>query len=200
MLHGRYVEVVTSFSDPLDLGGRVREGYLHVAWRDGADLKGGYLLVREGEIVGAIAENILQGEVLKGEKALNEILTAVRKGLIKAVEIYEANVDEILEEHPSARVEVDDRGTSGERDINSLLLLLREHRGNVEVRNGPKAWGIYVEKGRVKAARTLAGSGERGDRAVKEMLREMGKLVRDGDVLLEGLELLREKQRIEKGF
>ncbi|WP_456366349.1 DUF2226 domain-containing protein [Thermococcus sp.] len=219
MLPGKYVDVITGFKDPLELTGKVREGYLKVAWRSNSNIKIGYILTKRGAIIGSIVEDIIENTTMEGKPAFLEITEAVKHGLIKAVEIYEADVEGILKVNPRARVGVEgDYPTSGS-DLESFLSLLKTYTGGVEIQDGSKAWAVYVEKGLVKAARAIKGSTHHGDAAIREIFREMGHLlkggkyttsdrvqfsssdtVKKGEIFIEGLELLKEKRRLEKDF
>ena len=219
MLPGKYVDVMTDFSDPLELAGKVREGYLKLAWKSESGLKLGYVLVKKGVIVGSLVEEILGNSSISGDEAFREIFDAVKRSLIGAVEIYEADVESILESHPRMYVTFVGVPSKSGRDLDSFLALLRVYRGGVEIQDGSKAWEIYVENGRVKAARAIKGSDYHGDDAIKDILRETGHLLTDGmytvgdphefspedtvrrtDLLREGLELVKEKRKVEKGF
>ena len=219
MLHGKYIGVITNFSDPLEVRERVKQGYLKIAWKDGHSLKTGYIITEEGKIVGSLVEDVIDGSKVAGNEAFGEIMRAIKDGLVKAVEVYEADVGEILSSHPKARVDINELKRVTGDDLGSLLMLLKTHRGGMRIQNGSKEWAIYVENGLVKAARAIKGSTHRGDSALREILREMGHLIKDGvyiagetfefsssdavsrgDVFVEGLELLKEKRRLEKGF
>ncbi|WP_297476440.1 DUF2226 domain-containing protein [Thermococcus sp.] len=219
MLPGKYLDVITDFSDPLELAGKVREGYLKLAWKSESGLKIGYVLVKEGKIVGSLVEEITGNSSISGDEAFREIFDAVKRSLIRAVEIYEADVEGILRTHPKMQVTFVGLPSKSGRDLESFLALLGVYRGGVEIQDGSKAWRIYVETGLVKAARAIKGSDYRGDDAIREILRETGHLLKDGrytvgdyhrfspedtvqksDLLREGLELVKEKKRTEKGF
>ncbi len=219
MLPGKYLDVITDFSDPLELAGKVREGYLKLAWKSESGLKIGYVLVKEGKIVGSLVEEITGNSSISGDEAFREIFDAVKRSLIRAVEIYEADVEGILRTHPKMQVTFVGLPSKSGRDLESFLALLGVYRGGVEIQDGSKAWRIYVENGLVKAARAIKGSDYRGDDAIREILRETGHLLKDGrytvgdyhrfspedtvqksDLLREGLELVKEKKRTEKGF
>ncbi|WP_297469246.1 DUF2226 domain-containing protein [Thermococcus sp.] len=219
MLHGRYVGVITDFDDPLEVREGVRQGYLKVAWKEESSLKTGYVIIKDGKIVGSLVEDVIGGSKVAGNEAFGEIMRAIKDGLVKAVEVYEADVGEILGSHPEARVDINELQRVTGDDLGSLLMLLKTHRGGMRIQNGSKEWAIYVENGLVKAAKAIKGSTHRGDNALREILREMGHLIKDGvyiagetfefspndavsrgDVFVEGLELLKEKRRLEKGF
>ena len=219
MLPGRYVDVVMDFTDPLELTGKVREGYLKMAWRDDQGIKMGYIMTRNGKIVGAIVEDVLGNTFVEGDMAFLEILEVAKKGMIKAVEVYEASVNELLRTHPKAGTAIEGDYPASGNDLSSFLKLLEVHRGGVEIYDGSKAWAIHVEKGLVEAAKSIRGSNYRGDEAIKDILHEVGHLLREGrytvkhplgfssedqvqrkDVLFESLQLLREKQKLEKDF
>jgi hypothetical protein len=222
MLPGRFIRVVVDFDDARALINEVKEGYLKASWREGESIKTGYVLVSRGSIVGALVEDIINGTRVEGEKALEEISRVGGSKRIKAVEVYEANVDEILRENPSIRVE----GRTLEKeipgwDLDSLLRVLTTHRGELKVHNGGTSWLLYLDNGVVKAARTIRGPMLRGNDALKNLLLEIGKVIRSGryelggnwsfseedmvqagDVFQESLYLLRDKMRVEgaKGF
>ncbi len=217
MLPGKYVDVVTRFNDPLELTGKVKEGYLKIAWRSESSIKIGYILTQRGKIVGSIMEDIFGNTFTEGETAFFGILEAIKHGQVKAVEVYEADVNKILKANPKACVTFDENRPTSGNDIDSFLSLLKTYRGGIKIQDGSKAWMIYVEDGVVKAARALRGSTHRGDRAIKEIFHEMDYLlkegryittesfefssedtVQNGEVFLEGIELLREKQRLER--
>ncbi|WP_456365397.1 DUF2226 domain-containing protein [Thermococcus sp.] len=219
MLPGKYIDVMTDFSDPLELTGKVREGYLKLAWKNESGLKIGYVLVKRGKIVGSLVEEIPGNSSISGDEAFLEIFNAVKRTLIRAVEIYEADVEDILMTHPKMQVTFVGVPSKSGRDLESFLALLGVHNGGVEIQNGSKAWRIYVENGLVKAARAIKGSDYHGDDAIREILHETGHLLKDGkytvgnppefspedtvhraDLLREGLELVREKKKVEKGF
>ncbi|WP_297490576.1 DUF2226 domain-containing protein [Thermococcus sp.] len=219
MLPGKYVDVITGFKDPLELTGKVREGYLKVAWRSNSNIKIGYILTKRGAIIGSIVEDIIENTTMEGKPAFLEITEAVKHGLIKAVEIYEADVEGILKVNPMVRVGFGgDRPTSGS-DLESFLSLLKTYKGGVKIQDGSKAWAVYVDKGLVKAARAIKGSTHHGDAALREIFHEMGHLLREGKyavneslnfsredavqnsrMFLEGLKLLKEKKEAEKDF
>ncbi|WP_297512655.1 hypothetical protein, partial [Thermococcus sp.] len=138
------------------------------------------------------------------------------------VELYEADVTEILRENPSIRVE---NGVISEEipgwDLDSLLLLLTTYKGELRVHNGGTSWRLYLDRGVVKAAQTIRGPSLKGNKALKNLLWEIGKVMKDGrfetggfweftaedevnngGVFKEGVELLREKRRVDnaKGF
>ncbi len=219
MLPGKYIDVITDFSDPLELAGKVREGYLKIAWKSESGLKIGYALVKKGKIVGSLVEEVLENSSISGDEAFREIFDAVRRNLIGAVELYEADVEGILKAHPGTYVTLVGVPSKSGRDLESFLALLGVYSGGVEIQDGSKAWEIYVESGLVKAARAIKGSDYRGDDAIRDILRETGHLLKDGkytvgsphefspedtvrktDLLREGLELVKEKRKVEKGF
>ncbi len=216
MLSGKYMDIIMNFSDPLELTGKVEEGYLKMAWRSQSGIKIGYALIQKGKIVGSILEDVFGDTSIGGKTAFFEILEAVKQDLVKAVEVYEADVNEILKANPKACVTFDEDRPSSGIDLSSFLFLLKTYRGGIEIQNRSKAWAIYVEDGLVKAARAIEGSTHRGDSAVREIFHEMGSLlkegsyvtkeslefspedaVQNGEVFLEGLKLLREKQKLE---
>lgn len=219
MLPGKFVGVITNFDDPLELTGKTREGYLKLAWRSDSSIKVGYIIMKKGKILGAIVEDVLNNTSIQGDIAFVEIVEAIKQGLVKSVEIYEANVEEILNENPKAYItEVSTIPSSG-KDLESFLSLLKMYKGSIEIQDGSKAWILYVEHGIVKAARGIRGSNLRGDSAIREIFREMGHLLKEGkyttsdrvqfsssdtvkkgEIFIEGLELLKEKRRLEKGF
>lgn len=219
MLPGRYVEVITGFSDPLELTGKVREGYLKIAWKTDSSIKIGYIILQKGHITGSILEDVFENVTLEGEIAFLEILDAIKRGSIKAVEVYEANLKEIFQAHPNSRIVSKENRDIPGYDLSSLLSLLKSYNGSVKVQNTSKAWAIHVEMGAVKAAKALKGSTSHGDRAVRELLQEMGHVIKNGkystgesfefssqdnvqdsDLFIESVELLREKQKVEKDF
>ncbi|WP_297481388.1 DUF2226 domain-containing protein [Thermococcus sp.] len=219
MIHGRYIGVITDFDDPLAVREGVRQGYLKVAWKDGSSLKTGYIIIKDEKIVGSLVENVIGGSKVAGNEAFGEIMRAIKDKLVKAVEVYEADVEEILGSYPETRVDINELQRVTGNDLGSLLMLLKTHHGGMRIQNGSKEWVIYVENGLVKAAKAIKGSTRRGDSALREILREMGHLIKDGvyiagetfefspndtvsrgDVFVEGLELLKEKRQLEKGF
>ena len=219
MLPGKYVEVVMDFSDPLELTGRVKEGYLKVAWRNAPSIKTGYILIKNGKVVGSIVENILENIIVQGELAFFEILEATKHKLVKTVELYEADVNDILREYPGAYIAINNANMVSGNDLGSFLSILKTYKGEVKIQDGSKIWVIYVENGLVKAAKAIMGSTNRGDSAIEEILKEMGNILRDGryimggslsfsshdtvknrELLLKSLELLKEKQEFEKDF
>ncbi len=216
MLPGKYVEVITDFNDPLELTGKIREGYLKIAWRSDSSIKISYVLTKKGRVVGSIVEDVFKNTSIEGDVAFLELVNAIKHNLVRTVELYEANVDEILKTYPHAHVKISQRER---RDLESFLALLKNYHGEIEIQGSSKVWVLEVYKGVVKAARAIRGSTLRSDNAVREILFEMGHLlkegkysiqnssefspedtVRDGKLLLKGVKLLKEKQRFEKSF
>jgi hypothetical protein len=222
MLPGVFMGVVVDFNNTKELLEKIDQGYLKAAWRDGDTLKTGYALVSDGRIVGALVEDVIYGTKLEGEEALNEMSKVARSKRVKAVELYKADVDEILRENPSIRVE---NGVISEEipgwDLDSLLLVLTTHRGELRVHNGGTSWRLYLDRGVVRAAQTIRGPTLKGNDALKNLLWEIGKVIKDGrfetgghweftreeevhdgGVFTESVSLLREKRRVDnaKGF
>jgi len=219
MIHGKYVGLIMDFTNPLELKTKVRKGYLKMAWKQGSGIRTGYLIIKEGKIFGSIVEDVLKNELTKGDQAFKEILDAIKNDLIRAVEVYEANVDEILSDDKAVMLTSSSSNPIQGHDLDALLSLLKTHRGSMKIQNGSKEWAVYVEKGLVTAAKALRGSTHRGDMAVKEILYEMGHLIKGGkyipsnsfdfsskdavtnkDIFVEGVNLLKEKRKFEKGF
>ncbi|NJE55099.1 DUF2226 domain-containing protein [Thermococcus sp. 21S9] len=222
MLPGKFLGVVVDFNSTKELLEKVQQGYLKASWRDGETLKTGYVLVSAGQIMGALVEDVLNGTRLEGESALEEMSRVSRSKKVRAVELYEADVTEILRENPSIRVE---NGVISEEipgwDLDSLLLVLTTHRGELRVHNGGTSWRLYLDKGVVRAAQTIRGPALKGNEALKNLLWEIGKVIKDGrfetgghweftrdeevhdgGVFTESVHLLKEKRRVDnaKGF
>jgi len=222
MLPGKFLGVVIDFDSTRELLTKIKRGYLKASWRDGDSLKTGYVLVSDGAILGALVEDVLSGERIEGNTALQKISEIARSKRVRAVELYEADVTEILRENPSIRVE---NGVISEEipgwDLDSLLLLLTTYKGELRVHNGGTSWRLYLDRGVVKAAQTIRGPSLKGNKALKNLLWEIGKVMKDGrfeaggswkftaedevnngGVFKEGVELLREKRRVDnaKGF
>ncbi len=222
MLPGKFLGVVIDFDSTRELLTKIKKGYLKASWRDGDSLKTGYVLVSDGTILGALVEDVLSRERIEGENALRKISEVSLSKRLKAVELYEADVTEILRENPSIRVE---NGVISEEipgwDLDSLLLLLTTYKGELRVHSGGTSWRLYLDRGVVKAAHTIRGPSLKGNKALKNLLLEIGKVMKDGrfeaggsweftaedevnngGVFKEGVELLREKRRVDnaKGF
>jgi len=222
MLPGKFLGVVIDFDSTRELLTKIKKGYLKASWRDGDSLKTGYVLVSDGAILGALVEDVLSRERIEGENALRKISEVSLSKRLKAVELYEADVTEILRENPSIRVE---SGVISEDipgwDLDSLLLVLTTYRGELRVHNGGTSWRLYLDRGVVRAAQTIRGPTQKGNDALKNLLWEIGKVMKDGrfetggsweftkedtvdngGIFKEGVELLREKRRIDnaKGF
>jgi len=223
MLPGRFLGVVVDFESTRELFNRVKEGYLKASWREGENLKTGYVLVSNGRIVGAMIEDVLSGNVTKGDNAIEEISRVSRSRKVRVVELYEANVTNILLENPSLRVE---HGVISEEipgwDLDTLLSILPLHKGELTIHNGGTSWRLYLDRGVVRAAQTIRGPSLKGNDALRNLLWEIGKVVKDGrfetggswrfsredevqngTVFTESLHLLRDKMRVDtnaKGF
>jgi len=222
MLPGKFLAVVVDFDSTRDLLKRIKEGYLKISWREGDSLKTGYILVSREKVVGALVEDVLSGERYEGENALREISKVIHSKRVRTVELYEADATEILRENPSFKVE---HGFIGYEipgwDLDSLLFVLTTHKGELKVHNGNTSWRLYLNKGVVRAAQTIRGPSLKGDKALKNLLWKIGEVMKDGrfeigdswefttedevnddGVFKEGLELLKEKKRIDdaKGF
>ncbi|WP_297535463.1 DUF2226 domain-containing protein [Thermococcus sp.] len=218
MLPGKFVSVVVDFESTQELLNRVKEGYLKASWKDGEGLKTGYVVVSSGKIVGAMVEDIITGETLEGEEALREISRIAGTKKVRVVELYEATVSDILAEKPDIRVE---SAVLSEEipgwDLEGLLRLLTSYTGELRVHNGGTSWRLYVERGIVKAARTIKGPLLTGNEAMKNLLLEMGHVMKTGryetgegweftkedevaggHVFTEGVNLLKEKKQFER--
>ncbi|WP_457741374.1 DUF2226 domain-containing protein [Thermococcus sp.] len=220
MLPGKFVSVVVDFENTQELLTKVREGYLKASWREEERLKTGYVLVSSGKIVGAVIEDVLTGETLEGEEALREISRVAGTKKVRVVELYEAAVSDILAEKPGIKVESPVlREEIPGWDLEGLLRLLTSYTGELRVHNGGTSWRLYVDRGVVKAARTIRGPLLTGNDAFKSLLHEMGHVVKSGryetgekwdftredevvrgHVFAEGVDLLREKRKFEKEF
>jgi hypothetical protein len=223
MISGRFLKVLTNFnsldSETLeDIINELGEGYAKIAWRENESILTGYLLVREGSIVGVIIEDILTNRRMLGEEGLPKILKAIKENKIHAVELYEAPIDEILREYPRSVISnfMIDQKIKGS-DLKRILKVLRQYQGELEVQDDSIAWSLYVEKGLVEDAVTIKGPKLHGDRALQELLPRMGHIVKKGTlkfgkrrkplprdevkrktVFLDVLELLKDKLEFEK--
>lgn len=218
MLPGRYIDVMTDFDDPLDLVGITREGYLKLAWKTQSSIKVGYIIFQRGEVLASMIENIPGGSVIEGDQALKEIIDTARQGLVHAIELYEARVGEIVQEHPNAVITINKAPSLPGNDLKSLIHFIRDNKGTLKIQNTSKAWILQFKKGKVIAAKAIKGSHTKGDDAIGEILKEMGHILKDGeytpdinnnteftpndvvqeDNFLEGINLLREKIEFEK--
>ncbi|WP_456421426.1 DUF2226 domain-containing protein [Thermococcus sp.] len=217
MLPGKFVELVINIDNPKELLNKIKEGYLKASWREKDDLVTGYVLVSNGKIVGAIVENLMTGETLKGNDALGNIIQVTKTGKIKVVELYEASTQEILSEMPEAKVDTLSIDHKGESILDDLLSLIISHKGEVFIHDGGTSWRLYLEQGVVKAAESLGEKRLFGDDALRSLLHEMGHIIKEGhyeigdqweftskekvkggNLFSEGVELLYEKQKLEK--
>ncbi len=217
MLPGKFVSVVMRFENIQELLTKVKEGYLKASWKEGEELKTGYLLVSSGKIVGMLIEDTFTRKTLKGKSALADIVKASRERKVKAVEIYEAPVEEILKDLPEVGITLFSLPEEilG-HDIQGLINLMKSYRGELRVHNGSTSWSLYVDNGKVKAAKTIKGPELRGEEAMTHLFMEMGKIMKNGkyetggtvtfskldelkreDIFLDALELLRDKQEID---
>jgi len=216
MLHGKFIKVV-NFDDPMELLGVVNEGYLKVAWRKENELVVGYILVSDARIIGAIVEGITTNKIIKGQEALEKISQATQEKKIKVVELYEANIKEILSNMPESKVKIQVKSDAYELNLKEFLRLLSTHIGEISVHNNETSWRLQVSRGIVQAAKTTGNSHFTGDNAIRQLLNEMGQVmkeghynvgtgwkvapeekVKNGKLLLEGVKLLNEKQKIQK--
>ncbi|WP_456395080.1 DUF2226 domain-containing protein [Thermococcus sp.] len=218
MLPGKFVGIVVDFENIRELLNRIGEGYLKVSWKENDSLKSGYVLVSSGRIVGAIVEDILSGKTLEGEMAISEISKIAKAKKVRVVELYDANVNDILSEMPAVRV---DKGCLGKEipgwDLETLLRLLASCTGELQVHNGNISWRLYVDKGTIKAAKTVGGHSLRGNEAFRALLLNMGNIMKEGkyvmggtwkfnrddivlngDIFRKGVEMLIEKKQVEK--
>ncbi|NJE09903.1 DUF2226 domain-containing protein [Thermococcus sp. MAR1] len=222
MLPGRFEEVIdfAGFEDISDVIKNIKEGYLKFSWRENDTIKTGYLLVIRGRVVGALLEDVLTGEALKGEDALKKISEVLSyKDKVKLVEIYKFSVGELLKADLELAAEMFEQSTSGMRitDLNELIKLLEGYNGRLIIDDGSFSWQLLIERGFVKAAQTFRGPSLRGDEALKALLNNLGHVLKTGgyqlsnlewryseeeavsqkDVLLRGLELVKEKYDFE---
>ncbi len=218
MLPGKFISVIPDYENVEGLLSKVYEGYLKASWRDNEELKTGYILVSNHEIVGLIVEHHSDNKVFQGREALDEILTASRHRKVTAVEIYEYPVNSIFRDYPKARFKLHTPPDQipGE-NLEEILQLLKSYHGELIVHNSEISWSLQIEEGRVKAAKTIRGPPLKGDVAMDHLLKEMGEIIKSGKyeigknivfshsaiVKREGsfkeiLELLNEKQKIEQ--
>lgn len=218
MLPGKFVDIVVDFENTQELLTRVKEGYLKASWKDGEELKTGYLLVSSGKIVGMLIEDTFTRKILKGKSALADIVKTSRERRVKAVEIYEAPVKEILKELPEIGITLLSLPEEiPGHNIQELIDLMKSYKGELKIHDGSTSWSLHVDKGKVKAAKTLKGPKLRGEEAMTHLFMEMGEIIKNGkyetggtitfskhdelkreNVFLDALELLRDKQEIDK--
>ncbi len=181
MLPGKLSRIIKDAGDINDIIRDINEGYLKVSWKEKDTLKTGCVLISNGIIVGALVEDILNGRTIKGEKALKEIEKIAKNRLVRIIEVYSANVDEILKEDPELKASKVATTKIPGWDLDTLIKLLTSHTGRLRVHDGSTSWELQLEQGNIKAARTIRGPLLKGDRALKELIKGMGHIIKSGE-------------------
>ncbi|NJE03389.1 DUF2226 domain-containing protein [Thermococcus sp. MV11] len=178
MFSGRLVRIETRsiFPEVLkDLG----EGYVLFSWRDGEDLKRAFIFVASGRVIGAFVEAVISGYSREGNNAIDDIETALSKGLVKAFEVYEAEVGSILSERPTLAVSSFPLMSLRGNEIQELLKLYRSFSGWLQIKSGDREWHLAVQNGITLRAHLLSGN-LLGDDAVLFLLREFDHVIKNG--------------------